>query len=115
MSEDATSTPEPVSAEDTGQTDAPIPTVPVVTTPPVPLIYIGPVSPKYGLTPLTIYPELPERAEVAIEANPPLAKLFITLDKWKLVKGQVININGNLSWSGTTKHAVDFLMSKGAL
>jgi hypothetical protein len=118
MSEDLTSTPvtpEPSLSTTEGQQDAPLPSVPVVTTPPVPLIYIGPVSPNFGLSPLAIYPELPERAQVAIEANPALAKLFITLDKWKDLKGQIINTNGNLSWSGSTKHAVDYLMSRGVL
>lgn len=96
-------------------TDAPLPSVPVVTTPPIPYIYIGPNSPTIGAYSLTIYPELPDNIQQAIAANPALNVLFPTLDQWRNVKSLVISKNGNMNFSGSVAHAVKYLKSVGAI
>lgn len=107
-----------VSPADTSSTSpgqAPIPAVPPATEGPMPYIYIGPYSPQNGLSSLAIYTELPQNIQDLIAANPAMNRLFIPLDQWRSVKPEVMNSQGNMSFTGAAKHAVDFLKSKGVL
>jgi hypothetical protein len=76
-----------------------------------PVVYVGPLSTKLGLSYSQIYNELTDVVKNALDANPALGLLLVPISQYSAIKYQV-GIGGD---QGYITHAIELLVSQGVL